>query len=121
MRFPRYSSVTAIALALASPAHAQLVFEREPLNVTVEGYSNLTGAQNAGEDNVANSICHAARVDAGLRLLGLTKTESGLKLGARLEAHARSRGHAADRIPVSGAGQSDQQYLIARFRHDVVR
>ncbi len=86
MRFPRYSSVTAIALALASPAHAQLVFEREPLNVTVEGYASFTGAQNASEDNVANSIRDAAHADAWLRVLGLTRTESGLKLGAGLEA-----------------------------------
>jgi Gram-negative porin len=77
--------VPLVLLALSSVTQAQRVFEHGPFGVTVEAYANATAAQNTGEDNTADPKRKAARIDAGLRLLGLAKTERGPKLGARLE------------------------------------
>lgn len=71
--------------AALQPAHAQVRFEHELHNLTLDGYANVTGARNTSEDNTPNPKQYAARIDAGLRALGLWKTEAGLKLGARVE------------------------------------
>ena len=70
---------------LGSTANAQVVLKHEQYSLTVEGYANLTGARNSGEDNAPNPKEYATRIDAGLRLLGLAKPEGGPSYGARIE------------------------------------
>ena len=72
-------------IAALGSAHAQVKFEHEPYSLTLDGYANLSGAHNTSEDNTSKPKEYAVRIDAGLRALGLWKTEAGLKLGTRVE------------------------------------
>lgn len=70
---------------LTAAAHGQVVFSHAPYNVTVEGYANLTGANISTDQALADAKRTTARVDGGLRLLGLYGDAKGLRFGARVE------------------------------------
>ena len=63
-------------LALSSATQAQRVLERGPFGLTVEAYANATAARNVGEDNAVDPNGRPARIDAGLRLLGLPRPKA---------------------------------------------
>ena len=74
----------------AQQAGAQVVLEHAPYSLTVEGYANVTGARNVGEDNTADPARYDGRIDTELRLLGLAKSGAGLAFGPRVTVRAAS-------------------------------
>ena len=83
----------AAVLALSGAAQqtgAQVVLEHAPYSLTVEGYANVTGARNVGEDNTADPPHYGSVIDSELRLLGLAKSEAGLAFGPRVTVRASS-------------------------------
>ena len=85
MRTTLFLAIPVAMTVLGSTASAQVVLKHDPYSLTVEGYANLTAARNSGEDNAPNPKEYTARIDAGLRLLGLAKPEGGPSYGARIE------------------------------------
>jgi hypothetical protein len=69
-----------ILALLASPAHAQIVVNKEPAQLTLEGFVNVTGgaADAAGGDE--------GRFDGGVRLLGRLQLQDWPDLGVRVAA-----------------------------------
>lgn len=81
------SAGTAVALACLSAipvVHAQMMFDRAPGSLTVEGFVNLTAGRSSGEDG--GDAGGDSRPDAGLRLLALYRPQPGNAFGARVEA-----------------------------------
>ncbi|MGH8630026.1 MAG: porin, partial [Burkholderiales bacterium] len=71
-------------LSVSLAAQAQLAVERAPWSLTVEGHANVVAGRSSSKDG--GGAGSATRADAGLRLLGLRRLESGTSIGARLEA-----------------------------------
>lgn len=60
-------------------------FSHAPYNLTAEGYANLTGANISTDQPLADAKRTTARVDGGLRLLGLYGDAKGTRFGVRVE------------------------------------
>jgi len=73
-----------VAGSAAGAAGAQVVYERAPYKLTIEGFANLTGAYNADEDNVLDSDEADGHAFAEARFLGLAKTPYGFSFGPRI-------------------------------------
>lgn len=72
-----------LVLLWVTSAHAQLTKERGPASVTLEGYANGTAGHSFGEEGSPDSDTDA-RLDAGLRALGLYRWGDNA-LGIRAE------------------------------------
>lgn len=77
--------ISSALLALISVAHAQVIKERGPASLTLEGYGNGTAGRSIAEDGSPDSDRTDARLDAGLRALALYRRGDNA-LGVRGEA-----------------------------------
>lgn len=84
MHFNNLTALVALALT-AQFASAQVVIKQDPYSLTVEAYANLSAAHSQGEDKAPKARREDARVDAGLRLLGVLGPREGTRFGARVE------------------------------------
>lgn len=76
-----------IGAMIVYPSHAaaQVVLDREPFVLTLEGYGNVTVAA-VGDDEADGT--DASNISAGLRALGLLELPGLWKVGARLSAES---------------------------------
>lgn len=69
--------LSCVVALLPSLASAQVVLNREPLQLTIEGFGNFTVAAVEGD------AADASNVSAGLRALGILRSRTDWKVGAR--------------------------------------
>jgi hypothetical protein len=98
-----------IALPLAFPAAAQVVSRGERLDLTLEGYGNLTTANSQSISSPDRLDGSQTRLDAALRGLARWKNPSGPDLGLRVVAESAPEIHAriaeASLLVLGGAGR----------------
>lgn len=93
LKSARWTLVGLLVMGLSvQQARAQLEYQKLPYWLVVEAFANFTAGRNASEDNTPDPNRANARIDSGLRILGLRKFSDSLQIGPRVVVQADTDG-----------------------------